>query len=288
MRRPVTISILSLCFFVLTGGLFHAQPITYQFDPPAVEYTTTQTNQTSRTMDGKTGMSVGFTVVAKNKLEPVELGYRLSVNPVSVTSLNRGVPTANPVLDLIRGIPYEVVLNRFGEATEVVGFTDLEARIDSALDGAMADRARQRIQAAQLRKEISDEWNGLIGFRRQCEAEVGQIMYDRKRNRIQSGDNPVIFTASRIVDTMTIGGESCARLVVTACSNPATLADSLGLTRQKIMDVFALTEQIIGQHENAALDMVSIKAGVRRMYRRPGKIPMTPAVNIRPSKRGQR
>lgn len=257
MSRPSSRLLLSTLTLFVLATVAAAEPIVYKFDPPPVQFTSTREVTTTSKLDGATNMQVGFTVVADNTLETGEIGYTLRVTPTSVVVYDAGEPTENQLLELLKGAPYQLVINQHGEATEVVGFTDIEEKIKSTVSPAMAQRTLQRMNANQLRQEVVSEWNGLVGFRRQCEAEVGEIVYDRRRNRMNDGTSTVIYSGAVIEETFDRDGRQCARLVVTACSDPLRLADSLALTKEKVMDVFALTDQLLQAARQTAMDQVS-------------------------------
>jgi len=235
-----------------------AQEIGFLFDPPDVTFTTTSETSTRQMMGSKSGMMTSLTVLTEHVLKQVDsTTYVIEVRPEKVTATNRGMESANPVLDIMYKTPYTLVLNQHGEATEVRGFDGAEQAIDSALSGPMAQRARQELAPDRLREEKKSEWNGLVGFRRSGAGSVGDIAYDVRNTQMMDGTTLDYYSAAQIVDTMTIDGQPCARMIVTACSQPEMLADSLNLTRDKILGIFALTEDMLAHYRDATWQIVS-------------------------------
>lgn len=259
MSQPIRIALTTILSTLLLVPFAAAQQIDYHFDPPEATYITTRSIETTNELDGNRQMQFGFNVVAHNTLKPKSAGgYVLSVEPDSVVVLNAGQPIKNHVLGLLKGTPYELVINERGEAQEVKGFTDIVARVDSAFSGAMADRIKQRLDEAQLRNEITQEWNGLVGFRRQGAAEVGEFVFDMRNESDPAGSSQSIYSASVIRDTVRIGGRLCARMVITAGTDPVEVGDSVGLSKETVMGAFALTDRILSEAQAAISRKLSI------------------------------
>lgn len=216
--------------------------ISFVFAPPNVSYTTVTTRSQSRIVDARSSGLMSTTLSANHVLEATPFGYTVTTTPISFEARQRDQVVENKPGEVLAMIPYILKLNENGEAKEAVGFERIPAIIDSVFDSTKSAMIMKRVDPKQMALAPVTEWNGRNGFRISSEGRVGETIYDQSDYSLPGGPTVKYFTAKEIVDTMRVDGALCARLRITADSNPDSLAATLGLSIQKIKDVFALTD----------------------------------------------
>lgn len=233
--------LLTVLLLILTATAAVAR-IVFVFNPPDIRYSTETTRSQYRIIDSRRSGAVETTVAADHELKATTLGYTVSSTPTVFMARQNGELVDNAPAEVLGTVPYVLVLDGDGVALEAKGFERLPMMVDSALDSTIAAAVMQRVDPKQMAMFPVSEWNGRNGFRSTSEGEVGEMIYDQSDYELPGGPSMEYFTAKQIVDTLRIDGQLCARLVITADSNPDSLAGTLGLSIDKVKAAFALTD----------------------------------------------
>jgi hypothetical protein len=216
--------------------------IMFMFNPPNVTYSTETTRSQYRLIDSRKSNAVETTTGADHSLTATATGYAISTTPTVFMARQNGEVVDNVAAEVLGSVPYVLKLDFDGNAIEATGFDRLPMMVDSALDSTTAAAVMKRVDLGQMAQFPVSEWNGRNGFRSTSEAGVGEMIYDQSDYELPGGPKVIFFTAKQIIDTSRIDGQLCARLIISADSNPDSLAATLGLPIEKIKEAYALTD----------------------------------------------